>query len=217
MTATGARSGAGPAGAGGEEADLRASRARIVAAGHHARRTIERRLHDGPQQHLVALAVKVVLAEQALDAGDAGEARRILAELRGEVQATVQQLRDLATMIYPPLLADHGLGQALRAAAARAAHDVDLTVDDDGRRYPPEVEEAAYFSCLEAIEAATGAVVVAVGGQAGALVVDVRGPLADGPALTGIADRLDTLGGSVSVERRPEGAGGLHLVGRLPL
>ncbi|HET9442409.1 MAG TPA: histidine kinase [Acidimicrobiales bacterium] len=194
---------------------VRASRARIVAASNLARRTIERRLHDGPQQHLVAVAVKLLLAEQAVDA-DPEEARRILTEARADVQATVQQLRDLAYLIHPPLLADHGLTQALRTTAGRAPVDVELTVaGDPDRRYPPEIEAALYFCCLDAIHAATGPISLWVGEGDGALVFEVAGPLVEGPGLTNVADRTDTLGGSVTVE--PDGAGGLHVVGRFPL
>ncbi|HVF32939.1 MAG TPA: histidine kinase [Acidimicrobiales bacterium] len=179
------------------EPELRASRARMEAATHAARRRIERTLHDGPQQHLVALAVKLRLAESEIDE-DPERAKATLAELRGEVQDTIQHLRDLAYQIYPPLLADRGLGEALRAAAGRAAVEVDLTVAGDGsRRYDPELEAAVYFSVLEAIEAAEDALSVSVGEEAGNLVFEVRGPLRDGPALLNVADRTDTCSGTL--------------------
>ncbi|MBW3615058.1 MAG: histidine kinase dimerization/phosphoacceptor domain-containing protein [Actinobacteria bacterium] len=194
--------------------DPRQSRARIVAASNDARRRIERDLHDGPQQHLVAMAVKLLLAEQAVDS-DPAQAKRMLAELRGEMQATVQQLRDLASAIYPPLLADRGLGEALAAAAARAQVEVELAVPRDGsRRYPPEVETAVYFCCLEAIQGAQGPLSVWVGEQDGALLFEVHGPVTEDRFLTVVRDRTDTLGGTVTGVR--DGAD-VHLCARLPL
>jgi signal transduction histidine kinase len=196
------------------EAELRASRARIVAATHAARRRIERTLHDGPQQHLVAMAVKLRLAESAID-DDPADAKEQLATLRAEVQDTIQQLRDLAHQIYPPLLADRGLPEALNAAAARAAVEVNLTVAGDGtRRYPPETEAAVYFSVLEAIEAAAGPISVWVGEEEAHLLFEVWGPLSEGPALLDIADRTDTLGGDLSLERQDSA---VHLRGSIPL
>ncbi len=99
--------------------ELSASRARIVAAADHSRRRIERDLHDGAQQHLVALAVKLGLARQMLDA-DPAVVATLLEELRADAQTTLTELRELAHGIYPPLLMDRGLPEALRAAANRA-------------------------------------------------------------------------------------------------
>ncbi len=201
-------------GAGVSGIDPRLSRARIVAASNDARRRIERDLHDGPQQHLVAMAVKLLLAEQAVDS-DPAEAKRMLAELRGEMQATVQQLRDVACAIYPPLLADRGLGEALAAAAGRAEVEVALTVALDGsRRFSPEVEAAVYFSCIEAMQAAQGPLSVWVGEQDRALVFEVHGPVAEDRFFTVVSDRTDTLGGTVTGAR--DGTD-LHLCGSLPL
>jgi signal transduction histidine kinase len=185
------------------EAELRASRARIVTATHEARRRIERTLHDGPQQHLVAMAVKLRLAEAAID-DDPEAAKAQLVELRAEVQDTIQHLRDLAHQIYPPLLADRGLPEALSSAAARAAVDVNLTVAGDGtRRYPSEAEAAVYFSLLEAIDAAGGPLSVWVGEEDAHLLFEVWGPLQEGPGLLDNADRFDTLGGTLPIEHHP--------------
>jgi hypothetical protein len=185
-----------------------------VAATHASRRRIERTLHDGPQQHLVAMAVKLRLAESAID-DDPADAKEQLATLRAEVQDTIQQLRDLAHRIYPPLLADRGLPEALNAAAARAAVEVNLTVAGDGtRRYPPETEAAVYFSVLEAVEAAEGPISVWVGEEEAHLLFEVWGPLSEGPALLNIADRTDTLGGDLSLERQDSA---VHLRGSIPL
>lgn len=192
------------------EAELRASRARMEAATHAARRRIERTLHDGPQQHLVAMAVKLRLAENAVDE-DPEHAKATLAELRAEVQDTIQHLRDLAHQIYPPLLGDRGLPEALSAAVARAEGEISLTVAGDGtRRYPSETEAAVYFSVLEAIEAAGGPLSVWVGEEADHLLFEVWGPLVEGPSLLNIADRVDTLGGTLQLE---DG----HVRGSLPV
>lgn len=196
------------------EVDPRESRARIVAASNAARRRIERDLHDGPQQHLVAMAVTLSVAEQAVD-GDPAAAKAMLEELRREMQATVQQLRDLAYAIYPPLLTDRGLGEALFAAAGRAGAEVELTVVGGGdRRYPPELEAAVYFSCLEAMQAAHGPLSVWVGEEDRALVFEVRGQVEEEPVVTVVTDRADTLGGRVSAHHE---GNGLHLRASLPL
>lgn len=196
------------------DVDPRESRARIVAASNAARRRIERDLHDGPQQHLVAMAVKLLVAEQAVEADPAG-AKAMLEELRREMQATVQQLRDLAYAIYPPLLTDRGLGEALAAAAGRVGAEVELTVAGGGdRRYPPEVEAAVYFSCLEAMQAAQGPLSAWVGEEDRALVFEVRGQVEEEPLVTVVTDRADTLGGSVSAHHE---ANALHLRASLPL
>jgi signal transduction histidine kinase len=181
--------------------ELRASRARIVAGTHAARRNIERTLHDGAQQHLVALAVKLRLAESAVD-DDPAAAKAQLVEMRNEVQDTIQQLRDLAHQIFPPLLGDRGLPEALSGAAGRSAGDVSLTVAGDGsRRYDPELEANVYFCALQAIAAAEGRPVsLWVGEEDHRLVLEVWGSLAEGPALLEVADRVDTCGGSIVLE-----------------
>lgn len=183
------------------EEELRASRARIVAATHTSRRRIERTLHDGAQQHLVAMAVKLRLAESDVD-DDPAAAKAQLVELRGEVQDTIQQLRDLAHQIFPPLLGDRGLPEALAAAASRAAGEVSLTVAGDGsRRYEPELEANVYFCVLQSIEAAEGRPVsIWVGEDDRHLVLEVWGALAEGPALLEVADRVDTCGGTITLD-----------------
>ena len=128
--------------------ELQASRARIVATGDAERRKIERNLHDGAQQHLVALAVNLRLVRDLV--GENPDAAEMLEMLADSVKDTIQELRDLAHGIYPPLLMDSGLPEALRAAAARSP--LDVTVDADVARYPTEVEAAVYFCCLEAMQ-----------------------------------------------------------------
>ena len=130
--------------------DLKASRVRLVAAQNEERRRIERNIHDGAQQQLVALAVKLRLAD-TLVGWDEARAHAMLAELQTETNQALEDLRDLARGIYPPLLADKGLGAALESQARKAS--VPVTVDVDGiGRYPQEAEAAVYFSCLEALQ-----------------------------------------------------------------
>ncbi len=130
--------------------ELQASRARIVATADAERRRIERNLHDGAQQHLVALAVNLRLARDLV--GDDPEvASAMLEELATSIKDTIAELRDLAHGIYPPLLMDSGLEPALRAAASRSPLEVGVAVDDVGR-FPTEVEAAVYFCCLEALQ-----------------------------------------------------------------
>ncbi|HXF72541.1 MAG TPA: histidine kinase, partial [Actinomycetota bacterium] len=130
--------------------DLRASRQRLVAAQDEERRRIERNIHDGAQQQLVALSVKLRLTE-AIVGKDEERERALLSELREEAQRALEDLRDLARGIYPPLLADEGLPAALEAQARKAPFPVTVEADGVGRQ-PPEVEAAVYFCCLEAIQ-----------------------------------------------------------------
>ena len=131
-------------------ADLQESRARIVAAGDAERRKLERNLHDGAQQHLVALAVKVRLARDAVE-DDPADALSLLDELKGDLQGAIAELRALAHGIFPPLLMSGGLAQALPAAATRST--LTTTVHcEDVERHSADIEAAVYFCCLEAIQ-----------------------------------------------------------------
>ncbi|GAA0359582.1 hypothetical protein GCM10009530_06130 [Microbispora corallina] len=197
--------------------ELQASRLRIVTAADASRRAIERDLHDGAQQHLVALSVKLGLAREILKE-DAAMAAELLEELRSDVQQTNAAFRELAHGIYPPLLRDHGLGEALRSVTRRVrlpyTVEVGLT-----RRYPEQVEAAVYFCCLEAIQnagkhAGQGASVeVRIAADDGVL----RFSVADdgrgfdpgggqGHGFVNMTDRLGALGGRLFVESAP-GAG----------
>ncbi len=129
---------------------LAASRLRIVTAADESRRQIERNLHDGAQQHLVALAVKVGLVKTLLDT-DPDTALAMIDELRSDVQDTLAELRELAHGIYPPLLRDRGLGEALVNAANRATLPTTVVAEGVGR-YDTEIEAAIYFCCLEAVQ-----------------------------------------------------------------
>jgi signal transduction histidine kinase len=187
---------------------LRESRARIVASGDAERRRVERNLHDGAQQHLVALAVNLRLAKDIIvDDQEAG--LEMLDQLAVEVQETIQELRELAHGIYPPLLVDSGLVEALRAAANRSPLPVDIVADGIGR-YPAEAEAAVYFCCLEALQNAAkhapdARVEVRLSEESGGLLFTVSddGPGFDpetaqrGHGYVNMADRLGAIGGTV--------------------
>jgi signal transduction histidine kinase len=206
---------------------LQQSRARIVAAGDRERRKIERNLHDGAQQHLVALAVKVRLVRQLADR-DPEKARGVLEELATDLEDALQELRDLAHGIYPPLLADKGLPEALASAARRSA--LPVTIDAPGvGRYPPEVEAAVYFCCLEALQNAAkyagdeASVTIRVWEQEGGLLFEVSDDGAGfdvrqrsaGAGFTNMSDRLGAIGGSMQVESAP--GEGTRILGTIPL
>jgi signal transduction histidine kinase len=207
--------------------ELQASRARIVAAADAERRRIERDLHDGAQQRLVALAVKLGLARRLVDA-DLEQTRGMLDELREELKDAVDELRNLAHGIYPPLLMDQGLAAALGSAARRATIPTRVEAGPLGR-YPSEVEAAAYFCCLEALQnamkhAGTAAtVVVRVWEEAGALRFAVAddgagfdpAAKATGTGFVNMRDRLGAIGGSLRVESSP--GAGTSILGVLPL
>ncbi len=196
--------------------ELQESRARIVATADAERRKIERNLHDGAQQHLVALAVNLRLVRDLVE--DDPDAAEMLAMLADSVKDTIQELRDLAHGIYPPLLMDSGLGEALAAAAARSPLDVE--VDASVGRHPTETEAAVYFCCLEAMQNAAkhapGAHLrVRVWEEAGTLRFEVAddGPGFDVAAATAghgfvnMSDRLGAIGGEAVWSSTPgEGA-----------
>jgi signal transduction histidine kinase len=198
-------------------ADLTASRARIVAAADHARRRIERDLHDGAQQRLVSLALRLRAAQAAPP--DPGELAGRLGSLVSEVTSTLDELRELARGIHPVVLAEGGLAPALEVLARRSAIPVELDVAVE-RRLPEQVEIAAYYAVSEALTNVAkhaGASVVEVGvdiveRQGGDLLrVEVRddgrgGAVAQGSGLVGLRDRVEALGGRISVSS-PLGSG----------
>jgi signal transduction histidine kinase len=205
--------------------DLRSSRQRLVAAQDDERRKLERNLHDGAQQQLVALAVKVRLAS-TLVGTQQGKALAMLSDVQQELGDALETLRDLARGIYPPLLADKGLGAALETQARKAA--VPVTVEPNGiGRYSQEIEAAVYFCTLEALnnvakyaEASSVQVGLAdAGGELQFRVVDDGSgfdtSVTDyGTGLQGMADRLDAVGGSLEV--RSEAGRGTIVIGRVP-
>ena len=133
-----------------QEAELRRSRQRTVAAQDAERRRLERNIHDGAQQHLVALAVKLRLAG-SLAHRDAARALRLAAELQAETRQALATLRELTRGIYPPLLAERGLGAALRSQAATMPIEVDVAEHGLGRA-TSAAEYAVYFCCMEALQ-----------------------------------------------------------------
>jgi signal transduction histidine kinase len=197
--------------------ELRASRQRLVAAQDEERRKLERDIHDGVQQQLVALAVKLRLADTMVDR-DPAKAHAALAGLQADAAAALEDLRDLAHGIYPPLLADQGLAAALQAQARRAA--VPTTVEADGiGRHPRDVEAAVYFCALEALNnvakyAGASRATIALRQTDGRLTFTVRddgmgfdrSSVEAGAGLQGMADRLDAIGGSFAIDSAP-GAG----------
>ena len=206
--------------------DLHASRQRLVAAQDEERRRLERNLHDGAQQELVALAVKLRLAQQLADR-DGAKTKEMLGQLQDDTASALENLRDLARGIYPPLLADQGLAAALEAQARKApvptavhARNVD--------RYPQDVEAATYFCCLEALQnvakyAHATHVDIDLGTDDGALTFRVTddgegfdpASTARGSGLQNMTDRLSSLDGDLHIESMP--GRGTTIEGRLPV
>ena len=191
--------------------ELRASRQRLVSAQDVERRRLERNLHDGAQQHLVALKVKLGLAEMLLGR-DPARAAATLEQLKGDADEALETLRDLARGIYPPLLADKGLVVALESQARKATVPVRVEAEGVGR-YPQEIEAALYFCTLEALQnvqkyASASAVEVRLRDAGGQISVDVvddgdgfdTATATHGAGLTNMDDRLDALGGMLQVE-----------------
>jgi len=205
--------------------DLRASRLRLVRAQDEERQRIERNLHDGAQQQLVALTVQLSLLEDS--AGDFGEVRQMTGQLRAGLRAALDDLRALARGIYPPLLADQGLGPALRAQAGRAPLPVLVEADGIGR-YPRDAEAAVYFCILEALQntakyarASQAAVALSCPGSHLEFTVSDDGTGFDtakatyGTGLQGMADRLAAAGGTLRINSAP--GLGTTISGRLPV
>ena len=205
--------------------ELQASRQRIVAAQDEERRRLERNLHDGAQQQLVALAVKQRLVGM-LVTRDPEKAAALIEELQRDTGDALDNLRDLARGIYPPLLADKGLVAALESQAGKAAVPTRVEAHGIGR-YAQEAEAAVYFCCLEALQnvakyARADGVVISLRGTGEVLVFEVAD---DGkgfdPALaprgagqTNMADRLAALGGELEVRSRP--GAGTTVIGTIP-
>jgi signal transduction histidine kinase len=195
--------------------ELRASRARIVEAGDAQRRRIERDLHDGAQQHLVALAVSVNLVRQIAE-NDPETANTMLAQIGTDLQEAVQELRNLAHGIYPPLLMDRGLAEALSAAAGRAALPTGVEAEGIGR-YPQAMEAAVYFCCLEAMNnagkhaGADATICVTVGCRDGEVRFEISDDgagfdsarAAEGQGFVNMRDRVGAYGGELVVESAP--------------
>jgi signal transduction histidine kinase len=206
--------------------ELQESRRRIVTAQDERARKLERDLHDGAQQQLVAVSVKLGLVEK-LTTRDPEKARAILAELKEDAADALDNLRDLARGIYPPLLADKGLEAALEAQARKSQLDVRVDADGCGR-YPQEVEAAVYFCSLEALQNVSK---YAKARTATITLVETNGDLSFrvrddgvgfdpsaarmGAGLTNMRDRLEALGGALEIASMP--GVGTTVAGRVPL
>lgn len=196
---------------------VRASRARLVAAADAERRKIERELHDGVQQHLVALAVNVQLVSQLADS-DPAAARELLAEIGADLREALDGVRQLANEIYPPLLLDRGLAEALRAAASAntAPTRVDVLALE---RYSAAVEATAYFCCREALRSTATSATVRAWAADGALHFEVLShgldPAHAGGGLGERADHVEALGGRLTVSFEPGSA--RRVSGTIPL
>jgi signal transduction histidine kinase len=199
-----------------EVAALQASRRRLVLAGESERQSIERELHEGPQQHFVALAVNLQLARQLVDS-DPAAAAALIDDMGRDVDVALEETGKLAHRIYPPLLEAGGLTAALRAAAVNTGVQARIRVDANALA---NIDSAGvlYFCCLEALECAgRGArATIEVRVEDGVLVFEV----ADDGAMKnvgydGMRDRVEALGGSLSVLSEPDG--GNRIYGSLPL
>jgi len=204
--------------------ELRESRARILAAADDERRRIERDLHDGGQQRLVALRIRLELADEAMRQSPA-RARRMLQQLGTEVDAALDELRSLAAGVYPSLLADRGLTDALRSAALRSPVPVSVAVNGEDR-YGQDVEAAVYFCCLEALQNiakhAPNAHAVAISLERNG---DLRFSVSDdgpgfdaeiaGNGLVNMRDRVSAVGGTLEIKTAP--GDGTEIVGHVPV
>ena len=195
---------------------IRRSRKRLAEAADADRRAIERLLHDGVQQHLVALAVDLQRAAQQLDA-DPAAAKATLDEMAANVRAALDEATELAQTIYPPLLGARGLASALRSAAERAGVTVRVDVPA-AARCPVEIATAVYWCCVEAFSSAVA------GSAASVSVLDADGAVTFEVAVAGrhpdsrldrIRDRIEALGGRVTVQDAQ--GGGSRIQGVLPM
>jgi signal transduction histidine kinase len=206
--------------------ELRESRARLVAAADDERRRIERDLHDGGQQRLVALRIRLELAEETMGQSPA-QTRAMLHRLGDDVDAAIDDLRSLAADVYPSLLAARGLPDAIRTAALQSPVPVSVAVNGNDR-YLEEVETAAYFCCLEALqniakhvpEPGSASVTLHRNGD---LRFEVRD---DGPGfvtngwnagrgLMNMRDRIEAVGGEIEIHSSP--GAGTEIVSRIPV
>jgi signal transduction histidine kinase len=206
--------------------EIKASKQRLVAAQDETRRRLERDLHDGAQRQLVTLKARLAAA-RALATQDPAQTKGLLADLNAEAGEALEALRDLARGLYPPLLADQGLQAALEAHARKASVAVEVRSENIAR-YPQEVEAAVYFCCLEALQnvakhAHATEVTIALVGAERTLGFSVRDDgigfdvtkTAFGSGLQNMTDRVEALGGSLSVT--PDVRGGTTLAGSVPI
>jgi signal transduction histidine kinase len=204
-------------------AEVRESRGRIVAAADEERRRIERDLHDGAQQRLVALALQLRSAERELGAKGDPEAERLIASAVAELQLALDELREFARGVHPAILTEEGLAAALDSLASRVPLPVSLDVPDG--RFAAPVEATAYFVACEALtnvvkHARASAAAITVERRNGVLTIEVTddgvggAQAAAGSGLRGLADRVEALGGRLTITDSP--AGGTRVVGEIP-
>jgi signal transduction histidine kinase len=195
---------------------LRRSRRRLIEAADADRRAMERALHDGVQQHLVALAVELRQVASLVERDPAAAKGRI-DDMRDIVRQALGEATALAAQIYPPFIDVRGLGSALRAAAERAG--VTLTVDTRPRAsYPPVIVSAVYSSCFEALSSASGGseARIKIGEEDGSLTFEVEiDGHPDDERRTRLADRIEALDGEVTVRDDEGGRSIIH--GSLPV
>ncbi len=206
--------------------ELRASRERLVSAQDAERRRLERNIHDGAQQNLVALKIKLGLARQAWKK-QPERMGTLLEELTADADESLNTLRELARGIYPPLLADRGLATALEAQGRRSPIPVELTADGAGR-YRADLEAAIYFCCLEALQNAakySGAsrVQIQLSQRNGEVVFAVQDDgrgydaahVKPGSGLQNMSDRIEALGGRLEITSAV--GAGTSITGRVPV
>lgn len=208
-------------------ADLEASRERVLAASDDARRALENDLDSGPQQQLVALKVKLGPTRKLAERAGAEKTAKLLTQLEIEAGHAIQAVRDFAGGIYPPLLEAEGLEVAIAQQTRSAAVPIDISTDGVAR-YSREVEAAVYFSILEALQntakyAEASAATVTLTATNGSLGFEVRddgkgfdsAETANGAGLNGMADRLDTVGGAITITSTP--GDGTTITGSVPV
>jgi signal transduction histidine kinase len=206
--------------------ELQASRQRLVSAQDTERRRLERNLHDGAQQNLVALKLKIALAKN-LAASDPQKAQAALDELTAEANDAIETLRELARGLYPPILAQDGLVPAIEAQARRTPLPVEV-IGGPLPRYPQQTEASVYFCVLEALQnvvkhAAATKATVCFETQPGRLVFSVsdngRGVdparVRSGSGMQNMRDRIEVLGGELRVETAPDT--GTRVIGSIPV
>ena len=206
--------------------DLAASRRRIVAVQDETRRRLERDLHDGAQQRLVALKIKLGIGATMAEKAGLGDVSTLLESIKAETDQTIDSVRDFARGIYPPMLEAEGLGPALSARAAKMP--IPVTVQAAGLgRYPKEKEATVYFCVLEALQNAAkhseaSSVQVHISESSGELRFEVRDDgvgfdpdIVSGTGRTNMIDRVEAVGGGIMVQSRP--GGGTLIEGRLPV
>jgi signal transduction histidine kinase len=197
-----------------EVAELRASRERLVLTADAERRAIERELHAGVQQHLVALAVNLQRAE-TLANSDPAAMQALLEELGRDVQEALDAAAQIAHRLYPPLLDAGGLGAALRSAAASAGIPARIEVGA-GASFIPEVAGALYFCCLELLgNAVVGERLTVTVAEEKAAVAFQVGPVRSDAELDRVRDRVEALGGTLTLQS--ELGRDVRVSGSLPL